>query len=121
MDGARFPLLGQLPPARPPVADRTLLRRAAEWLLEAERPVICVSRVGRDPSAVPPLVDLAERLRAQVVADGYRVNMPADHPLGLQGAGFSGPPQDTDCFLILDMLVPWPMAMYRPDANVRII
>jgi acetolactate synthase I/II/III large subunit len=121
MDGARFPLLGQLPPARPPVADRALLRRAADWLLGAARPVICVSRVGRDPSAVAPLVELAETLGAHVLADGYRVNIPADHPLALQGGGFSGPPQDTDCFLILDMLVPWPMAMYRPDSNVRII
>jgi acetolactate synthase I/II/III large subunit len=121
MDGARFPLLSQLPPARPPVADRALLAQAARWLLEAERPIICVSRVGRDPSAVPPLVELAETLGAQVVADGYRVNMPADHPLALQGGGFSGPPQDTDCFLILDMLVPWPMAMYRPNTNVRVI
>ncbi|HLZ28187.1 MAG TPA: thiamine pyrophosphate-requiring protein [Chloroflexota bacterium] len=121
MDGARFPLLGQLPPARPPVADRGLLRRAAEWLLAAERPVICVSRVGRDPSAVPALVELAETLAAQVVADGYRVNMPADHPLLLAGGGFSGPPPETDCLLILDMLVPWPMAAYRPGGNVRII
>jgi acetolactate synthase I/II/III large subunit len=121
MDGASFPLLNQLPPARQPVADRALLRQAAQWLLEAERPIVCVSRVGRDPSAVPALVELAETLGAQVMADGYRVNIPADHPLALQGGAFSGPPQDADCFLILDMLVPWPMHLYRPGANVRII
>jgi acetolactate synthase-1/2/3 large subunit len=121
MDGARFPLLTQLPPAQKPVADRALLRQAAQWLLEAERPVICVSRVGRDPTAIGPLVELAETLGAQVVADGYRVNMPADHPLLLHGAAFSGPPAETDCFLILDMLVPWPMHVYRPDDKVRII
>jgi acetolactate synthase-1/2/3 large subunit len=121
MDGARFPLLGQLPPARQPVADPTLLRQAARWLLEAERPLICVSRVGRDPAAIPPLVELAETLGAQVMADGYRVNLPAGHPLGVAGGPFAGPPQDTDCILILDMLVPWPMTMYRPASNVRII
>jgi acetolactate synthase I/II/III large subunit len=121
IDGARFPLLSQLPPAREPVADRTLLRQAAQWLLEAERPIICVSRVGRDPSAVAPLVELAETLGAQVVADGYRVNMPADHPLLLAGAQQSGPPRDTDCFLVLDMLVPWPMASYRPSDGTKII
>src|ERR1700704_6567788 len=70
IDGASFPLLSQLPSARPPVADRALLRRAAEWLLEAERPIICVSRVGRDPTAVAALVELAETLGAQVMADG---------------------------------------------------
>jgi acetolactate synthase-1/2/3 large subunit len=110
-----------LPPAREPVADRALLRQAATWLLEAERPVICVSRVGRDPSAVPALVELAETLGANVAADGYRVNMPAGHPLLLPGAQMSGPPQDADCFLILDMLVPWPMATYRPANKARII
>jgi acetolactate synthase I/II/III large subunit len=117
MDGATFPLLGQLPPATKPVADRVLLRQAAKWLLEAERPLICVSRVGRDPSAVPAVVELAETLGAQVMADGYRVNIPADHPLNVAG----GPPADVDCILVLDMLVPWPMATYRPGTNVRII
>jgi acetolactate synthase I/II/III large subunit len=70
---------------------------------------------------VAPLVELAETLGAQVVADGYRVNMPADHPLLLAGAQQSGPPRDTDCFLVLDMLVPWPMASYRPSDGTKII
>jgi acetolactate synthase-1/2/3 large subunit len=121
MDGAKFPLLGQLPPARNPVADPAQLRQAAKWLLEAQRPMICVSRVGRDPSAVPALVELAETLGAQVMADGYRVNIPADHPLAYSGGPMSGPPPEVDCFLILDMLVPWAMPMYRPGTDVRII
>ncbi len=121
VEGAKFPLLGQLPPAKKPVADREQLKAAAKWLLESDRPVICVSRVGRDPEAVAGVIELAETLGAQVIADGYRVNIPADHPLALQSGPFGGPPQDADCFLILDMLVPWPMAMYRPADNVRII
>jgi acetolactate synthase-1/2/3 large subunit len=121
IDGASFPLLSSLPPAKKPVADQDQLRQAAKWLLEAERPVICVSRVGRDPSAVAALVELAEALGANVVADAYRFNIAADHPLGLQGGAFSGPPQDADCFLVLDMLVPWPMHLYRPGGNVRVI
>jgi len=121
IEGAQFPLLANLPPARKAVADPTQLAQAAKWLLEAERPMICVSRVGRDPAAVAGVVQLADVLGAQVMADGYRVNIPADHPLAVQGGPFSGPPQDVDCFLILDMLVPWPMAMYRPGNEVRII
>jgi acetolactate synthase-1/2/3 large subunit len=121
MDGATFPLVSSLPPAKKAVADRAQLRQAAQWLLEAERPVMCVSRVGRDPATVASVVELAELLGANVMADGYRVNIPADHPLALQGGALSGPPQDTDCFLILDMLVPWPMHLYRPAGNVRII
>ena len=121
MDGATFPLLGQLPPARNPVADPALLRQAAKWLLEAERPMICVSRVGRDPSSVRRSSSWPKHSGAQVMADGYRVNIPADHPLAFSAGPMAGPPPDVDCFLILDMLVPWAMPMYRPGSNVRII
>ena len=55
------------------------------------------------------------------IADAYRFNIAADHPLALPGGAFSGPPQDADCFLILDMLVPWPMHLYKPGANVKAI
>src|SRR5215813_14110578 len=41
IDGARFPLADTLPSASAPVADPALLRQAAQWLLDAERPVIC--------------------------------------------------------------------------------
>ena len=121
MDGATFPLLANLPPAQKPVADPAQLRQAAQWLLEAEQPLVCVSRVGRDPSAVAGVVELAETLGAYVMADGYRVNIPADHPLAVQGGPFNGPPADVDCVLVLDMLVPWPMTMYRPGPSVRVI
>jgi acetolactate synthase I/II/III large subunit len=121
VDGASFPLLGAQPPAKKPVADRAQLHQAAQWLLDAQRPVICVSRVGRDPSAVRMLVELAETLGANVVADGYRLNMPADHPLLWPGGAVTGPPADTDCFLVLDMLVPWPMHVYRPGPEVRVV
>jgi acetolactate synthase I/II/III large subunit len=121
MDGATFPLLANLPPAAKPVADPKQLQQAAQWLLEAEQPLICVSRVGRDPSAVAAVVELAETLGAYVMADGYRVNIPADHPLAVQGGPFNGPPADVDCILVLDMLVPWPMPIYRPGPSVRVI
>jgi acetolactate synthase-1/2/3 large subunit len=121
MDGARFPLLDQLPPVGSPVADRVLLRQAAQWLLSAERPVIAVSRLGRDPSAVPALVELAELLGAPVMADGYRLNIPADHPLASAGGFMAAPPADADCLLVLDVLVPWSTTSYRPGRDVRII
>jgi acetolactate synthase I/II/III large subunit len=121
MEAATFPLLANLPPAQKPVADPAQLRQAAQWLLEAEQPLVCVSRVGRDPSAVAGVVELAETLGAYVMADGYRVNIPADHPLAVQGGPFNGPPADVDCVLVLDMLVPWPMTMYRPGPSVRVI
>jgi acetolactate synthase-1/2/3 large subunit len=121
VDGATFPLLSSLPPVGSPVADRALLRQAARWLLEADRPVIAVSRLGRDPAAVAPLVELAELLGANVMADGYRFNIAADHPLAMPGGFVATPPSDTDCLLVLDMLVPWSTTSYRPGPNVRII
>ncbi len=121
MDGATFPLLEHLPPVGLPVADPALLRQAAEWLLNAERPVICSSRLGRNPDAVPALVELAELLGATVLSDAFRVNMPADHPLAAPGGFMFGPPSDTDCLLVLDMLVPWSMGMYQPSQKTKII
>jgi acetolactate synthase-1/2/3 large subunit len=121
IDGARFPLLDRLPPVGSSVADAALLRQAARWLLEAERPVIAVSRLGRDPLAVPALIQLAELLGATVMADGYRLNIPADHPLATAGGFVATPPPDTDCLLVLDTLVPWSTSTFRPAANVRII
>src|SRR5215813_14709211 len=44
VDGASFALLDQLPPASSPVADPALLKQAARWLLDAERPLIADSR-----------------------------------------------------------------------------
>jgi acetolactate synthase-1/2/3 large subunit len=121
MDGATFPLLEHLPPASLPVADRALLKQAAGWLLDAERPVICSSRLGRDPSAVPALVQLAELLGATVLSDAFRVNMPADHPLAAPGGFMGSPPPDSDCVLVLDMLVPWSTGTFRPGQNVKLI
>jgi len=121
MDGATFPLSTQLRPSGVPVGDAVLLKQAAQWLLQAERPVICASRLGRDPSAVPALVELAETIGASVLADGYRLNMPSDHPLAMAGGFMFGPPNDADCLLILDMLVPWSPGSYTPGPDVKII
>ncbi|MBV8084647.1 MAG: thiamine pyrophosphate-requiring protein [Chloroflexi bacterium] len=124
MNGARFPLLDNLRPASSAVADRQLLRQAAEWLLAADNPLIVTSRLGRDKSAVASLVELAELLGARVQADGYRLNIPADHPLAGGGAGTSplgGIAPDVDCILVLDTLVPWATQNYMPGAHVKVI
>src|SRR6185312_10912473 len=44
-----------------------------------------------------------------------------DHPLAMAGGFMATPPADTDCLLVLDMLVPWSTTSYRPGPNVRII
>ncbi len=56
---------------------------AAKLLVEADRPMICATNMGRHAAAVPQLVELAEALGCGVV-DGRRfLNFPMDHPLFL--------------------------------------
>src|SRR5262249_53342706 len=60
------------------------LREVALWLLEAERPLIVTSYLGRNPAAVEPLVALAERLAIPVVeSSAFVLNFPRDHELHL--------------------------------------
>jgi acetolactate synthase I/II/III large subunit len=121
VQGASFPLLNQLPVARKATADRADLHQAAKWLLDAENPLICVSRNGRDKAAVAPLIELAETLGARVMADTYRMNIPGNHPLQ-RGAGGTAPtPADTDCVLIVESVVPWMPGQFTPGADTKII
>lgn len=117
IESARFPLVDQLRPAGTPGADRAELRQAAQWLLEAENPLICVSRCGDDPATVPALQELAETLGARVMADAYRMSLPGAHPLGRGPAGIAPTPRDTDCMLVLETVVPWQPWVFRPETR----
>ena len=118
---ARFPTLEELRPASSPAADRNDLKLAARWLLEAQNPLIIVSKMGRTPTAVPSLAELAETLAARVLADGFRLNLPDRHPL-YRGSLSSGTiPPDTDCVLIIDTVVPWIPGKSEPQSDARII
>lgn len=73
------------PPA-PMQADENALREAARLLASAEHPVIIAERVGRHPSSVAALVELAETVGAPVLERNSRFNFPNTHPLDLTGA-----------------------------------
>jgi thiamine pyrophosphate-dependent acetolactate synthase large subunit-like protein len=62
-------------------ANPQALRRAAEMLVNAQTPLIVADQVGRDPKAVPALIELAELLAIPVVDKGARFNFPSVHPL----------------------------------------
>ncbi len=116
------PIVG---PRRTPVistlaADPESLAQAAQWLIEAERPLILVAYAGRNPKAVASLVRLAEKLAAPVVELRHRMNFPTGHPLHL---GFSAAHylQHADCVLIVDHDVPWVPAQGQPPSQCRII
>jgi acetolactate synthase-1/2/3 large subunit len=78
-----------LPPARAAKLparlgpDPEALKKAAEMLLEAKRPVILAEFVGRDPDGFHALVELAETLGAPVYDVNSRLNFPSRHPLNL--------------------------------------
>ena len=77
----------------PPLApDRESVDTLAEWLLSAQRPVVVVEVVGRDPDAFAMLIDLAELVALPVVEIEREYNRPSlniatTHPLNLSGSG----------------------------------
>jgi thiamine pyrophosphate-dependent acetolactate synthase large subunit-like protein len=73
------------PPAGP-AANPDSLRQAARLLVEARWPVIVAGEIGRNPKALPPLLDLAELLGAPVIDADGRYAFPSTHPLNLTTA-----------------------------------
>jgi acetolactate synthase I/II/III large subunit len=66
-------------------AEPAALRRLAEVLVAAERPVLVPGYVGRDPAAFDRIPELADLLGAGVVDTGVRLNAPNRHPLTVTG------------------------------------
>ena len=91
----------------PPAADSEAVATLAEWLVNAERPLIIAGAAGRDPAVVAPLTELAEAVAAPVSgAIGTRLNIPTRHPLN---AATCGAPSvaEADVVLVIDHDVPW--------------
>jgi acetolactate synthase-1/2/3 large subunit len=121
IEGARFPLVEHLRPAGTPAADRGELRQAAEWLLQAQHPLICVSRYGDNLSGVAALQELAETLGARVMADSFRLSFPGSHLLNRGEPGRVSTPPETDCLLVIETVVPWQPASFNPDPSTRVV
>jgi len=111
---------GDVPAGVGPDTDPSSLAQAAQWLIEAERPLILTAYAGRHPEAVAPLTRLAEALAASVVETRHRLNFPSSHPLHV---GFSPFPYaaQADCILILDHDVPWVHGDGKPAPDCHII
>ena len=62
------------------------LRQASRLLAEAEWPVIVAGELGRNPKALPALLDIAEELGAAVIDSDGRYAFPSTHPLNLTNA-----------------------------------
>jgi acetolactate synthase I/II/III large subunit len=88
----------KLTPTAPPQGDAAAVAEAAEWLVNAERPLIVAQRAARTPNGVQWLVELAETLQAPV-ENQERMNFPSHHPL----AGTGGPGYQPDVTLCLEV------------------
>jgi benzoylformate decarboxylase/acetolactate synthase-1/2/3 large subunit len=80
--------------------DPAALRRLAERLCAARRPVIVAGYAGRDQDAFGHLTELAELTGAGVVDTGVRLNFPNRHQLCVTGTGAL---ESSDCVLFLDV------------------
>jgi acetolactate synthase-1/2/3 large subunit len=98
----------------------------ATALLDAQRPLVVTSYLGRNAAAVAELVKLAQMLGIGVLEScPSAVNFPASHPMH-QGCQWSEPRQndvlaEADLVLVIDSDVPWIPVVNRPAEGARIL
>jgi acetolactate synthase-1/2/3 large subunit len=95
----------------PAVASEQALDQLAAALNAAREPVIITEEVGRDPDAVPALVEIAEMLGAPVLEawQPYYVNFPRTHPLS-GGIAYDDMPAllaNADTVFLIESVLPW--------------
>ena len=112
-------------PVAPTALSGEVTAEIATALAAARRPLVVTSYLGRNPGAVPKLVELCELLAIPVLESmAYHVNFPADHPLhaGFQYHTVAQNPvlARADVILAIDSDVPWIPAVNRPSAGAAI-
>jgi acetolactate synthase-1/2/3 large subunit len=90
----------------------------AEWLAEAERPLIVAGDVGRHVHAVEQLTGLAEQIGALVTDRATPLNISLTHPLFRLDV--SAELREADAVLLLDADVPWIPKHTGPPPTARI-
>ena len=101
------------------------IREIVEALLAANHPLVVTSYLGKNPKAVPLLVQLCDRLGIAVHEScPSAMNFPASHPAhqGCQwnGGGQSPALAEADVVLVIDSDVPWIPAESKPMKGVKI-
>ena len=112
-------------PVAPVALTEDVIAEIATALAGARHPLIVTSYLGRNPAAVPKLVELCELLAIPVLESmAYHVNFPADHELhaGFQYHTVTQNPvlARADVILVIDSDVPWIPAVNRPSAGAAI-
>jgi len=89
---------------------RTVVARIVDALLEAKKPLIVTSYLGRNLAAVQQLIKFVELLALPVFQSCLSyINLPFDHPshAGMALGGKNLLVEEADCILILDSDIPW--------------
>jgi len=105
----------------PPYPDVNAIDQAADWLANAENPLIVTSSAGRDPSDVAKIARLADSFALPVIQRKPRyVALSSDHPMHL---GFNPDPyfEDADVIVVLECDVPWIPKKKSPKPDCKII
>ena len=120
VDGVCIPDVARHATVTSPQADPVLLDKAAEILVNAEKPLIMTGKSGRNHEAVKALVELAETLGARVITSPDRMNFPTLHPLcsGEHAAPHLG---EADAVLVIDLEVPYAPTQSKPKPDAKII
>ena len=93
--GLRIPKLSR---TSPPQGDSAAVAQAAQWLVNAERPMIMTERTAHTPDGMKLMIELAETLQAPV-SSSERMDFPNRHPLA--GTGFAN--YDPDVVINLEV------------------
>ena len=113
-------------PVEPAALTVEAARDIASSLLDARRPIVVTSFVGRSPAAVAALVDLCREFAIGVLESvpNY-MNFPTTDPCWL-GCQWNEPRQnaalgEADRIVVIDSDVPWIPTVSRPRADARIV
>ncbi len=112
-------------PIAPSAVHPKKIEEIGKALLQAKKPLIVTSFLGRNKEAVRKLVSLSDKLAIPVIesAPNY-LNFPADHPMHV-GYQWNTPKQndilaEADLILILDSDVPWIPLINKPTKDCKI-
>lgn len=105
----------------PPAPRPEHITQAAEWLANASAPMIVTGRTGKNPAAVPLLVELAELIGAPVYTHGDRLSFPGNHPLWADATDATSGVGDADVILALDVEVPYIPSRGKPQPDCKMI
>lgn len=107
-------------PVAPGGLDEASADVLAQALLEAEKPLIVTSYLGRNTDSVDRLVELSELLAIPVVEMyGSYMNFPGDNDMHL-GFDSNRLLKEADLILVIDSDVPWVPAVTKPSDSCRV-